>query len=282
MSGKVVNGMSVDVEDWFQVSAFEAHIKRSQWPSLEWRVEANMDTILALFDRHQVKATFFVLGMIAERFPNIVDRIVSGGHELASHGWSHVRVTQQQPEEFRADVDKTRKTLEDLSGGLVRGYRAASYSIGRDNLWALDVLAEAGYQYSSSIYPIHHDLYGMPEAPRFAFRPRGDDGILEVPVTTVALGSHKFPCGGGGYFRLFPYALSRRFIRRVNTHDGESAVFYFHPWEVDPAQPRQTNISLKTRVRHYLNLSRTEARLDRLLGDFHWDRMDRVFLPGTT
>jgi len=279
VSEPLVNGMSVDVEDWFQVSAFEGHIDREQWPQIAWRVEANMDRILALFDRHQVKATFFTLGMIAERFPQLVDRIVSGGHELASHGWSHVRVTQQQPEEFRQDVERTRKTLEDLGGVAVQGYRAASYSIGRDNLWALDVLAEAGYRYSSSIYPIHHDLYGMPEAPRFAFRPRGDDGILEVPVTTVALGEHKFPCGGGGYFRLFPYALSRWFIRRVNQRDGESAVFYFHPWELDPQQPRQTDISVKTRVRHYLNLTRTEARLDRLLGDFRWDRMDRVFLP---
>jgi len=282
MNTQLVNGMSVDVEDWFQVSAFEAHISRSQWPSLEWRVEANMDRILALFERHRVEATFFVLGMIAERFPHIVDRIVAAGHEVASHGWSHIRVTEQQPDAFRDDVERTRKTLEDLSGSAVRGYRAASYSIGRDNLWALDVLAEAGYEYSSSIYPIHHDLYGMPEAPRFAFRPRGDDGILEVPVTTVALAGHKIPCGGGGYFRLFPYPLSRWFIRRVNANDGESAVFYFHPWEVDPEQPRQTDISLKTRVRHYLNLTRTEARLERLLGDFRWGRMDRVFLAGAT
>ena len=277
---KVTNAMSVDVEDWFQVSAFEGHIDRSQWSKLEWRVEANMERILALFDQHQVKATFFVLGMIAERFPQLVERIVSAGHELASHCWSHIRVTQQQPAEFLDDVTRTRELLEQLGGVAVQGYRAASYSIGRDNLWALDVLAEAGYRYSSSIYPIHHDLYGMPEAPRFAFRPRGDDGILEVPVTTVAFGGQKFPCGGGGYFRLFPYALSRWFIRRVNAGDGESAVFYFHPWEVDPGQPRQTHVGLKTRVRHYLNLTRTEARLNRLLGDFNWDRMDRVFLNG--
>ena len=274
---RVTNAMSVDVEDWFQVSAFEGHIDRCQWSQLQWRIEANMERILALFEKHRVRGTFFVLGMIAERFPCIVEDIVSAGHELASHGWSHIRVTQQQPAEFFEDVSRTRKLLEDLSGVMVRGYRAASYSIGRDNLWALDVLAEAGYRYSSSIYPIRHDLYGMPEAPRFAFRPRGDDGILEVPVTTVAFAGQKFPCGGGGYFRLFPYALSRWFIRRVNEGDGESAVFYFHPWEVDPGQPRQTNVGLKTRVRHYLNLTRTEARLDRLLGDFNWDRMDRVF-----
>ena len=272
--------MSVDVEDWFQVSAFENHIDRADWSALEWRVEANMERILALFERHSVRATFFVLGMVAERCPKLVERIVAGGHELASHGWSHVRVTQQQAEEFRQDVDRTRKFLQDLGGVSIQGYRAASYSIGRDNLWALDVLAEAGYHYSSSIYPIHHDLYGMPEAPRFAFYPRGDDGILEVPVTTVAFGGHKFPCGGGGYFRLFPYALSRSFIRRVNTRDHESAVFYFHPWELDPGQPRQTGVGFKTRVRHYLNLSRTERRLERLLNDFRWDRMDRVFVNG--
>ena len=281
-TGKRVNAMTVDVEDWFQVSAFERHIDRAQWPSLEWRVEANVERILALFERHQVSATFFVLGMVAEQFPQIVAKIVTAGHELASHGWSHVRVTQQDPPAFRGDVRRTRKFLEDLGGVPVQGYRAASYSIGRDNLWALDVLAEEGYRYSSSIYPIHHDLYGMPEAPRFAFRPRGDDGILEVPVTTVAFGERKFPCGGGGYFRLFPYRLSRWFIERVNSRDHRSAVFYFHPWELDPGQPRQTGVGIKTRVRHYLNLSRTEVRLERLLGDFSWDRMDRVFLSGAT
>ena len=272
--------MTVDVEDWFQVSAFERHIDRAEWADLEWRVEANVERILALFEQHQVSATFFVLGMVAEQFPHIVTKIVAAGHELASHGWSHVRVTQQQPPAFRKDIGRTRKFLEDMGGVPVHGYRAASYSIGRDNLWALEVLAEEGYLYSSSIYPIHHDLYGMPEAPRFAFRPCGDDGILEVPVTTVAFGEHKFPCGGGGYFRLFPYGLSRRFIERVNSRDQRAAVFYFHPWELDPGQPRQTGVGLKTRVRHYLNLSRTEARLARLLGDFSWDRMDRVFLPG--
>ena len=281
-AAKRVNAMSVDVEDWFQVSAFERHIDRAQWAGLEWRVEANMERILGLFERHQVRATFFVLGMVAERFPHIVNDIVDAGHELASHGWSHVRVTQQEPPAFRDDVSRTRKFLEDLGGVSVQGYRAASYSIGRDNLWALDVLAEEGYRYSSSIYPIHHDLYGMPEAPRFAFHPRGDDGILEVPVTTVAFGEHKFPCGGGGFFRLFPYGLSRWFIDRVNTRDQRSAVFYFHPWELDPGQPRQTGVGIKTRVRHYLNLSRTEARLERLLGDFSWDRMDRVFLAGVS
>ncbi len=275
------NAMTVDVEDYFQVSAFEPHIAREHWERLPCRVERNVDRILGLFDEQQVKATFFVLGWMAERYPSMVQRLSEDGHEVASHGYQHVRVVNQTPEAFRADIRRTKALLEDTTGQPVRGYRAASYSIGRDNLWALDELLEAGHEYSSSIYPIHHDLYGMPEAPRFAFRHRGEDGILEVPVTTVVVGQRKLPCGGGGYFRLFPYALSRWALQRVNQHDGESAVFYFHPWEIDPGQPRQAGIGLKTRVRHYLNLSRTEARLARLLGDFRWGRMDEIFLPGS-
>ncbi|HEX9625686.1 MAG TPA: XrtA system polysaccharide deacetylase [Acidiferrobacterales bacterium] len=280
-AGPVVNAMTVDVEDYFQVSAFERHISRGTWERLECRVERNVDRILALFDAHGVHATFFMLGWVAERYPAMVRRIVDAGHELASHGYQHVRVTQQRPEEFRADVTRTKALLEDLGGCAVNGYRAASYSIGARNLWALDVLGECGHRYSSSIYPIRHDLYGMPEAPRFAFRP-GASGILEVPVTTVTIGAHKFPCGGGGYFRLFPYALSRWALERVNRRDGQAGVFYFHPWEIDPEQPRQRDIGLKTRVRHYLNLGRMERRLTRLLGDFRWGRMDRVFLNAPT
>jgi len=272
--------MTVDVEDYFQVSAFEPHIAREHWERLPCRVERNMDRILVLFDEHNVQATFFVLGWMAERYPRMVRDISDAGHEVASHGYQHVRVVNQTPGAFRADVRRTKALLEDTTGQAVRGYRAASYSIGRNNLWALDELLEAGHEYSSSIYPIHHDLYGMPEAPRFAFRHRSEGGILEVPVTTVMVGQRKLPCGGGGYFRLFPYTLSRWALQQVNQHDGESAVFYFHPWEIDPGQPRQTGIGLKTRVRHYLNLSRTEARLARLLSDFCWGRMDKIFLPG--
>lgn len=278
VSAAPVNAMSVDVEEYFQVSAFERHIDRGAWDSLPPRVERNIDRILALFSGRGVKATFFFLGWIAERHPELVRRVVAEGHELASHGWSHVRVTQQNPDEFRADVIRTRKLLEDIGGVPVIGYRAASYSIGRDNLWALDVLQETGHLYSSSIYPIRHDLYGMPEAPRFPFHPKGGT-LLEVPVTTVEFGGRKFPCGGGGYFRLLPYGVFRWGLSRVNEHDRQSGVFYFHPWEIDPDQPRQENIGFKTRIRHYLNLSRMEARLARLLADFRWDRMDRVFLP---
>ena len=274
--------MTVDVEDYFQVSAFERYIAREDWQRLPQRVERNTDRVLALFARHGVKATFFMLGWIAERYPQLLRRIVDEGHELASHGYAHVRVTQQTPDEFYEDIRRTKQLLEDISGIAVRGYRAASYSIGATNLWALEVLQRAGYAYSSSIYPIHHDLYGMPEAPRFAFRPQGAAGLLEVPVTTVAVGGRKLPCGGGGYFRLLPYTLSRWAIRRVNQQDGQACVFYFHPWELDPQQPRVPGIDYKTRFRHYLNLNRMERRLRALLRDFQWDRMDRVFLSETT
>jgi polysaccharide deacetylase family protein (PEP-CTERM system associated) len=268
--------MTVDVEDYFQVSAFEKIIARSSWDTLPCRVEQNTDRILQLFADHRVCGTFFMLGWVAERYPALVQRIVSAGHELASHGFSHVRVTAQDRESFREDVSRTRKLLEDLSGTPVVGYRAASYSIGRDNLWAHCILAEAGYHYSSSIYPIHHDLYGMPEAPRFAFR-SPEASLLEIPVSTVEVFGYKFPCGGGGYFRLLPYGLFHWALRRVNHCDSQPCIFYFHPWEIDPDQPRQQGIGMKTRFRHYLNLQHMEQRLLRLLSDFHWDRMDRVF-----
>lgn len=270
------NAMTVDVEDYFQVSAFESHVDRKSWDSTATRVEANMERIFALFRQHDVKATFFTLGWVAERHPCVVRRIVEEGHELASHGWQHTRVTTQSPEEFRDDVVRTRNLLEDLGGVEVTGYRAASYSIGAGNLWALDVLADAGYRYSSSIAPIRHDLYGMPDAPRFAFR-AADDRITEIPVATVPVLGRNINCGGGGWFRLFPYGFSRWALKQINEHDGESAHFYFHPWEIDPDQPRISGIGAKTRLRHYLNLSRMEGRLHRLLQDFTWDRMDRVF-----
>jgi polysaccharide deacetylase family protein (PEP-CTERM system associated) len=272
---QLTNAMTVDVEDYFQVSAFERHIDRQTWDNRECRVERNVDRILELFDRHAVKATFFTLGWIAERYPDMVRRVVEQGHELASHGWSHIRVTQQDADAFRQDVARTKALLEDVSGHEVIGYRAASYSIGATNLWALDVLNETGHRYSSSIYPIKHDLYGMPDAPRFACRPAAGS-IIEFPVTTVRVAGRNLPCGGGGWFRLVPYAGMRWALRRVNRVDRESAIFYFHPWEIDPGQPRQEGLDAKTRVRHYLNLERMQTRLDRLLGDFAWGRMDEV------
>lgn len=276
----LANAMSVDVEDYFQVSAFERHVSRADWDRLPCRVERNTETVLELFDRCGVRATFFTLGWVAERYPSLIRRIVDAGHELASHGMSHVRVTQQTPEEFREDTTRSKRMLEDLGGVEVTGYRAASYSIGAKNLWALEVLQEVGYRYSSSIYPIRHDLYGMPAAPRFPFYPNGEDGLLEIPITTLKLGHRKLPMGGGGYFRLWPYGLTRWGMRQVNERDGKPCIFYFHPWELDPGQPRPGGLKLKTRVRHYLNLNRMEARLQRLCSDFRWDRVDRVFCGG--
>ena len=273
----ITNAMTVDVEDYFQVSAFEKHVARADWDKVPCRVEANMERILQLFQDKGIKATFFTLGWIAERFPSMVKRIVEEGHELASHGWEHVRVTNQDPDAFRQDVIRTRALLEDLGGVPVRGYRAASYSIGARNLWALDVLADAGYEYSSSIVPIRHDLYGMPEAPRFAFRVAGDR-LLEIPVTTLSVAGRNINFGGGGWFRLFPYAVTRWALAKVNREENQPCIFYFHPWEIDPEQPRMEAVDLKTRIRHYLNLGRTYSRLECLLGDFHWDRMDRIFL----
>ena len=278
----ITNAMTVDVEDYFQVSAFEGHIKRDDWGKLPCRVERNCDRILSMFEDRDIKATFFVLGWIAQRYPRLIQRIVAAGHELASHGYEHVRVIHQKPAEFYEDASRTKNILEDIGGCPVNGYRAASYSIGAKNLWALEELQRAGYVYSSSIYPIRHDLYGMPQAPRFSFHPHGSDGILEIPVTTVTLFNKRLPCGGGGYFRLLPYAVSRWALRRVNGRDRRPCIFYFHPWEIDPDQPRQIGIGLKTRVRHYINLGRMEQRLRILLSDFHWDRVDRVFLDQKT
>ncbi|OFZ96967.1 MAG: polysaccharide deacetylase [Betaproteobacteria bacterium RBG_19FT_COMBO_58_11] len=269
--------MTIDVEDYFQVSAFAPHIPRAQWDSLPCRVERNVMRILDMLDAQPAKATFFTLGWVAERYPHLVREIVGRGHELASHGYGHLRATDQTEREFRADVTHAKKLLEDLSGVPVNGYRAPSFSIGARNLWAFDVLSDAGYQYSSSVYPIKHDHYGMPDAPRFAFQ-SNQYGLLEVPPTTFNMLGRKFPASGGGYFRLLPYGVSAWMMRRVNEQDGNACIFYFHPWEIDPEQPRQRGISIKTRFRHYVNLSRMEGRLTRLLKDFQWDRMDRIFL----
>ncbi|MET0207690.1 MAG: XrtA system polysaccharide deacetylase [Burkholderiaceae bacterium] len=275
---KIRNAMTCDVEDYFQVSAFAPYIDRASWPTRECRVEANMERILALYERHGVRATFFTLGWIAERYPAMVRRIVDAGHELASHGYGHLRASDQSRAEFDNDIRSSKALLEDIGGQAVVGYRAPSFSIGHANLWALDALHEAGYKYSSSIYPIAHDHYGMPDAPRFAFYPNGPDGLLEVPITTVKMAGRNLPAGGGGYFRLLPYALSRWMMEKVNREDGEPALFYFHPWEVDPDQPRPEGLGAKARFRHYVNIDRMERRLEQLARDFKWDRMDRIFL----
>jgi polysaccharide deacetylase family protein (PEP-CTERM system associated) len=281
LAAPIRNAMTIDVEDYFQVSAFASHISRDSWTTLPCRVEANVDRILALLNSANVKATFFTLGWIAERYPAMVRRIVDNGHELASHGYGHLRASDQTAAEFNDDITRSKSLLEDIGGQKVLGYRAPSFSIGTKNLWTLDTLLQAGYRYSSSIYPIQHDHYGMPDAPRFAFYPNGKDGLLEVPITTVRMMNKNLPAGGGGYFRFFPYAVSRWFLQKVNLEDKQSGIFYFHPWELDPGQPRQAGVSAKTRFRHYVNLDRMEGRIKALTRDFHWDRMDRIFLNNT-
>jgi polysaccharide deacetylase family protein (PEP-CTERM system associated) len=276
----LVNALTVDVEDYFQVSALAPVIDRASWDGRECRVERNVDRLLALFSDRGVRATFFTLGWIAERHPQVVRRIVAAGHELASHGYGHLRCNEQGHAEFLADIRRAKQLLEDLSGARVLGYRAPSFSIGASNPWAFDALLEAGHRYSSSVYPVRHDHYGMPEAPRFAFDAR--PGLREIPITTTRVLGRNLPAGGGGYFRLLPYAISRWALRRVNTIDRRAAIFYLHPWEIDPAQPRIPGTGLKTRFRHYVNLGRTKHRLERLLGDFRWGRVDEVFEVAST
>jgi polysaccharide deacetylase family protein (PEP-CTERM system associated) len=273
----IVNALTIDVEDYFQVSAFARYIPRAEWDTRDCRVERNIDVILGLLAERGVSATFFTLGWIAERHPQVVRKIVDQGHELASHGYGHHRATDQGEALFLADIRLAKIVLEDIAGQEVKGYRAPSFSVGAGNLWAFDCIEQAGYRYSSSVYPIRHDHYGMPDSPRFAHQVR--PGLVEVPVTTVRLFERNYPAGGGGFFRLMPYAMSRWLLRRVNAHDGKPAIFYFHPWELDAAQPRVRGIDAKTRFRHYVNLSRTEARLRHLLRDFAWGRVDNVFLP---
>jgi polysaccharide deacetylase family protein (PEP-CTERM system associated) len=272
----IVNALTIDVEDYFQVSAFVPYIARSEWERCDCRIERNMDRILRMLDEHGARATFFTLAWIAQRYPQLVRRIVENGHELASHGFGHERATEQDERSFLADITGAKRVLEDIAGTSVQGYRAPSFSVGPDNLWAFDCIRRAGYRYSSSIYPIRHDHYGMPDAPRFTHRV--GENLVEVPVTTMRLFDRNWPAGGGGYFRLMPYSISRWLLHRVNRIDRQPAVFYFHPWEIDADQPRIQGISFKTHFRHYVNLGRTERRLKRLLADFRWGRVDEVIL----
>lgn len=276
----ITNALTIDVEDYFQVSAMAPYIRRSDWDRIECRVEANVDRLLALLDRRAARATFFTLGWVAQRYPQLVRRIVAHGHELASHGYGHQRASELSRTEFTADITRAKGLLEDIGGQAVAGYRAPSFSIAAGNLWAFDCLWATGHRYSSSIYPIAHDHYGMPDAPRFAHPVV--NGMLEIPMTTLRLQGRNWPCSGGGYFRLLPYALSRWMIRHVNAVDAKPAIFYCHPWEIDPGQPRVAGIDLKTRFRHYLHIDRMEQRLDRLLCDFRWGRMDEIFMRSRT
>ncbi|MEL6709087.1 MAG: XrtA system polysaccharide deacetylase [Pseudomonadota bacterium] len=275
-TSQVINGLSVDVEDWFQVGAFETVISRDDWSSIATRVEANVDAILALFDEAGVKATFFTLGWVAERHPTLMQRIAEAGHEIASHGYDHARVFTFDRGQFAEDIRKARSILEDTSRSKVIGYRAPSFSIDSRNPWALEELAAQGYTYSSSVAPIAHDHYGWPDAPRFAFRPVAGADFTEMPVTTAMLGSRRVAAGGGGFFRVLPYGFSRWAIRQVNREEQRPAIFYFHPWEIDPDQPRVPGAPMRSKLRHYTGLDKMADKLRALLSDFHWGRMDEV------
>ncbi len=275
-----INAMTVDVEDYFQVEAFKNVVSRADWSTMPSRVEQNTDRVLQLLEDAGVHGTFFVLGWVARRFPGLVQRIAAGGHEIASHGSDHERADRQDAGAFFADVTAAKAVLEDKSGTKVRGYRAPTFSIGPQNWWAYDMLTKAGYEYSSSIYPISHDLYGMRDAPRMPFHPV-DGPLLEIPMTTIRLFGRNFPAAGGGYFRLLPYSLSRWCLARANRHDRLSGVFYCHPWEFDETQPRLRQASAKSRFRHYTNISAMPGRFARLLRAFSWGRMDRIFLART-
>ncbi|MEQ1498309.1 MAG: XrtA system polysaccharide deacetylase [Novosphingobium sp.] len=274
MSDNLVNGLSVDVEDWFQVGAFEGVIDRDQWDSLGSRVERNCEAILEMFARADVKATFFTLGWVAQRHGPLLRKIVDAGHELASHGWDHERVFRLDRASFAADLDRSRKALEDAGGVRITGYRAPSFSIDQRTPWAYMALAEQGFEYSSSVAPINHDHYGWRNAPRFAFKPLPWSDLIEIPVTTAHFAGRRLAAGGGGFFRVLPYGFSRWAIRQVNRQDKRPAVFYFHPWEIDPQQPRVTGASMRSRVRHYTNLDVMAKKLEQLIGDFAWGRMD--------
>jgi polysaccharide deacetylase family protein (PEP-CTERM system associated) len=270
------NALSCDVEDYFQVSAFEHKVPKRSWQQFECRIARNVDRVLEMFADANVRGTFFTLGWVAEHHPEVVRRIADAGHEIASHGMHHIRVWDQTPEAFRADISRAKSLLEDVSGQPVIGYRAASWSFDRRTPWAHRVLAEAGYRYSSSIYPVSHDHYGVPNAPVWPFFVKNAE-ILEIPASAVRVCGRNLPAAGGGYFRLLPVNASLWLIRRLRSEIGVPAVFYFHPWELDPGQPRMSGISPKTRFRHYLNLGRFESRLKRLLLELHWGRMDEIY-----
>ena len=274
--GTMINGLSIDVEEWFQVGAFEAVIRREDWGSLDQRVVASTTRALDLFAAAGVSGTFFTLGWVAARHPALIRRIVAEGHELASHGWDHARVFTLDAAGFAADLARARATLEDAGGVAVTGYRAPSFSIDTRTPWAHQVLAEAGYAYSSSVAPLAHDHYGWADAPRFAFHPLDDSALIELPVSTVRFGGRRMAAGGGGFFRVLPYSFSHWAIHQINTVEQRPALTYFHPWELDPDQPRVDGAPLRSRLRHYTNLSGMEAKLGRLLRDFAWGRMDAL------
>ena len=270
------NALSVDVEDWFQVGAFETVISRDSWEMRDRRVERNTDAVLGLFDEAGVKATFFTLGWVAARHPALIRRIADAGHEIASHGWDHKRVFTMSEAEFRADLVRARGEIEDASGRKVSGYRAPSFSVDHRTPWAHPVLAEQGYAYSSSVAPIRHDHYGWPDSPRFAWHPVSGADLIELPITTFELAGRRFAAGGGGFFRLLPYALSSWAISRVNEREERPAIFYFHPWDMDVDQPRVADAPIRSKLRHYTNLSVMRPKLLKLLRTHEWGPADAV------
>jgi polysaccharide deacetylase family protein (PEP-CTERM system associated) len=270
-----LNAMTVDVEDFFHVSAFESIIQPEQWKDYQPRVDANTRRLLDIFAKANVKSTFFTLGWVAEKYPELIKEIHRQGHEVASHGYAHRRASEQTPEEFRQDVIRSKQHLEDLIGEKVLGYRAPSFSIGYTSEWAFEILAELGFVYSSSTYPVKHDLYGTPDWPRFAYnRP---ENIIEIPIPTLRMLGKQVPIGGGGYFRLYPYQMTKKLISRYLKQEKQPYSFYFHPWEIDAEQPRLNDAPLKSRFRHYVNLSKTESKLEKLLSDFSWSTMKDVY-----
>ncbi|NMP33069.1 DUF3473 domain-containing protein [Thalassotalea sp. M1531] len=267
--------MTVDVEDYFHVSAFEGQFKQQDWHNLPLRVERNTYRLLELFEQHNAKCTFFVLGWVAETCPNLIQDIVKQGHELASHGYNHQRALTMTPEQFRDDVLKSKDLLETAGSTEIIGYRAPSFSVNESNQWVYQILRDIGFEYSSSTYPIHHDLYGVPSWPRFKYI--REEGIVEIPIPTLRKNDANTGIGGGGYFRLYPYAFSKRRIDKFIAQENQPYSFYFHPWEIDPEQPKVEGVSFKSRFRHYINLSRMENKIVRLLQDYQWSTMQDVY-----
>ncbi|MBU1479799.1 MAG: DUF3473 domain-containing protein [Gammaproteobacteria bacterium] len=275
LSMKKLNALTVDVEDYFHVAAFEKQITPADWQDMTPRVDRNTRVLLDQFDRNNAKATFFFLGWVAERFPDLVKEVQRRGHEVASHGFSHTRVHQQTPVEFRDDVVKAKDILEQLIGEPVIGYRAPSFSINKQSEWAFEILKDIGHVYSSSTYPIKHDLYGVPDWPQQPYmRP---EGIWEIPMPTLTMFGRQLPIAGGGYFRLMPYWLSSKLISKFIQEDRMPYMFYFHPWEVDPDQPRVAGAGSKSKFRHYVNLDKMEGKLDSLLTQFNWGSLGQVY-----
>jgi polysaccharide deacetylase family protein (PEP-CTERM system associated) len=271
----MLNGLSVDVEEWFQVGAFERVIAKSDWDGLDSRVAYNTGKVLDLFGESGVKATFFTLGWVAERHPALIRRIADEGHEVANHGWDHDRVFTMDAEAFRADLKRAQAALEDASGQKITGYRAPSFSIDQRTPWAHRVLAEEGYAYSSSVAPLRHDHYGWADSPKHAWRPVAGSELIELPITLAEVAGRKIATGGG-FFRLFPAAITDKAVARANADERRPAIFYFHPWEVDPGQPRVAHAPLKSKLRHYSRLGAMAGKLRRLVARHQWGRVDAV------